>query len=93
MSRYHNTTNESNVFGFEAKAQSQDGLVLEFLQNWTDVWGKTFTCEDIHRTVLPDAPLTSARRAVSNLYKAGLLEQIGKVRGKYNRPIYLWRLK
>ena len=76
MKSFHNTTNESNVFGFEAKAQSQDDLVLAFLSQRV---GKTFTCEDIHNILLPDAPLTSARRAVSNLHKAGLLEQVGKV--------------
>ena len=87
--RYHNTTNEFNLGEYEGKAQSQDDLVLAFISQRP---GKTFTCEDIHNMILADAPLTSARRAVSNLHKAGLLEKVGKIKGKYKRPIYLWRL-
>ena len=92
MKSFHNTTNETDLFGFEAKAQSQDAIVLEFLQSRIN-FNPTFTCEDIHNILLTDAPLTSARRAVSNLFNAGLIEKVGKVQGKYKRPIYLWRLK
>ena len=90
MPHYHNTTKEFNWSDYEKKAESQDDKVLQFL---LERRGKTFTCEDIWRMVLPDAPLTSARRAVSNLHNAGYLTQVGKVPGKYKRPIYLWSLK
>jgi len=90
VKNYHNTTNEGpDLFNYQAQAKSQDETVLEFIKT---LGPKTFTCEDIHREVLPTAPLTSARRAVSNLHTEGHIEIVGKARGSYKRPIYLWRL-
>jgi response regulator of citrate/malate metabolism len=63
--------------------------VLEFFINNP---GLEFTAEDIHHHVLPEAPLTSARRAISNLQKEAKLIAAQQVSGQYGRPIYAWKL-
>jgi len=91
MKHYHNTTEEqADLFAYEQKAQSQDEQVFCFMKGLPSC---EFTCEEINEAVLPDAPLTSARRALSNLFKRGLIEKVRKVTGSYGRPIYVWRLK
>jgi len=92
MNNYHNTTAETdNLMQYEGQALTQDDAVFNFFNGMP---GIKFTCEDVHAMVMPNsAPLTSARRAVSNLYNQGIIEKAGKVQGKFGRPIYLWRLK
>ncbi len=88
---YHNTLDAggATLSIYKAKAEGQDALVLEFMQHNRRV---EFNCEDISRHVLPRAPMTSARRALSNLFRDGYIINTGKVKGHYNRPVYLWRL-
>ena len=53
-----------------------------------------FTPSAIRRMVLPDAPLTSVRRAMTNLTKDGLLEKTElKAEGIYGRPEHFWKYK
>lgn len=88
---YHDTTHvsEPDLFDYEAKAVSQDQLVFEFLKRNPIA---EVSCEEVNYLVLPDAPITSARRALSNLFKRGLVEKVRKVKGQYGRPIFVWRL-
>ena len=88
---YHNTLDAAgaSLKIYKAIAQGQDMLVLEFMQHNRRI---EFNCEDIKRHVLPRAPVTSARRALSNLFRDGFIINTGKVSGHYNRPVHLWRL-
>lgn len=76
---------------YEGNALRQDGKVLAHFKVNP---GKSYTAEDIHRIVLPSAPLTSARRSLSNLTSAGyLLKQVSKkIEGSYGRDICTWTL-
>lgn len=74
----------------EAKAATQEDLVLAMFRALP---GRLLTPEDVSRTVLHGAPLTSARRAITNLAKRGLLEKTSaRLRGAYGRPVHCWRL-
>lgn len=89
---YYNTT---RVRGhqlrlYELQAEFQDAKVLEFMENNPSFKA---SAEDIGRLVLPRAPRTSWGRALCNLTTLGLLEKTDhQVDGKYDRPIYTWRL-
>lgn len=93
MKSYHNTTeaSTSDLFEYEEKAKSQDEQVLDFMRSFPYL--VEITCQDIQFSVLPNAPLTSARRALSNLFKKGLIEKVRKTKGSYGRDIFVWRLK
>ncbi len=88
---YHNTLAAGGVKlrSYVAQAETQDAKVLEFMRHNARV---EFSCEDISRHVLPRAPITSARRSLSNLYRDGFIVTTGKISGHYNRPVYLWRI-
>jgi len=88
---YYNTTSETGagLANYKHKADSQDQQILDFFRSHQTTY---FTAETIHRMVLPNAPLTSVRRGISNLHKDGLLAKHTKVKGQYGRPIYLWKL-
>ena len=87
---YFNTTNEvENLPDYQNKALRQEIRVLGYFQSNPGRW---YTAEDISSYVLTDAPITSARRAISRLYKAGKLKRGAKKIGFYKRPIYYWGL-
>ena len=89
---YFNTTAEINpeLEIYESKASHQDQAARDFLQH---NFAEYFTAEQIHNMIMENAPLTSTRRALSNLFNAGLIEKGAKVQGMYSRPIYTWRWK
>ena len=93
--RYPDYFNTTAVAGRElatyvAQASSQNEKVREFMEHNP---GLVVTSEYITSVVLPRAPATSARRALTVLEKNGVLEQVDQVRGKYGRPIFTYRLK
>ena len=87
---YHNTTDLAgrDLSTATSRAGSQDLRVLLFFQHNSKF---AFSAEEIQRIVLPDAPLTSARRAVSNLCNLGKVEKVGTTNGQFGRPVYLWK--
>lgn len=90
-SSYHQTNSLtlSQVQTFSAIAGSQDEAVLKFFQANPGEWSP----ETIQERVLPNAPLTSARRSITNLTEAGQLIKLDKqVTGKFGRPVHLWTL-
>jgi hypothetical protein len=90
---YFNSTRlgDQEVRGYELKARGQNMKVLEFLQANPHL---VVTCEDVHNLVLPGAPETSPRRALTWLKKHGYIETVGKAMGKnWNRPIFQWQLR
>lgn len=88
QSSYHNTAGETREQSrvYEQVAQAQDDKILA-LMNFAATW----TADDIHRH-FPNMLLTSIRRALTNLSKAGYIEICGKKEGKYKRNVLVWRI-
>ena len=94
MNRSHfNTTHESGakLDDYEGKARSQEDLILGyFMLNYPHARSPSQVQE---RLGLHYVPLTSIRRAMTNLTTRGKLEKTDqKVKGQYGRPEYCWRL-
>ena len=48
---------------------------------------------EVWAAILPDAPITSVRRAITCLTDEGKLEKVNRQRPeRYGKPNYLWRL-
>lgn len=89
---HHNTTHESGdcLAGMERQASTQEIAILTFFRanNHRDGW----TPSEVFRRIDLNCPLTSIRRAMSNLTRAGQLVRTGIKRpGMYGRPEYAWR--
>jgi len=75
----------------EAQATRQEDRVLAFFHAHP---AQRYTPVEVHRRVLPEAPLTSARRALTNLTTAGHLEKCAEQRpGLFGKPNCTWRLR
>lgn len=74
-----------------AKAETQDAKILAFFKRNTN---KRFTPWQVHSFLFSIAtPITSVRRAMTDLTKAGkLVKTTGKKRGQYGELCYLWEL-
>jgi hypothetical protein len=89
---YHNTTGATgdHLRAYREAAAGQEADVLAFFAAHP---GRSFTPEPVQRRVMPRAPLTSARRAITNLTAKGLLVKTGETAtGKFGRPVRLWML-
>ncbi len=76
---------------YEDKANKQDKKILNFFECHHH---QSFTPADIHLVFGQQFPLTSIRRAITNLTKAGKLELTGETRkGLYGRENNTWKLK
>lgn len=89
---YFNTTGQAGdqLAEYRQAAASQEELIKHFFCQRP---GQEFTPSQL-TPVLPSAPLTSVRRALSNLTAQGVLEKTTKQRpGAYRRPEHFWRLR
>ena len=88
---YHNTTHSTGkkLGEYRAKAMTQEDKILQwFDKNYLSGW----TPSEIQYFVLPDAPLTSARRGMTNLTNEGkLIKTDRQKKGRYGRPEYTWK--
>ena len=90
---YFNTTHIRGqaLAAYEAKADDQERMIERFFFfNPTGEW----TPEDIfkHHPDFGGAPLTSIRRAFTNLQTRGIIFKTdNQIDGMYGRPIYTWR--
>lgn len=87
---YHNTNHESGetLDQSNKKAQKQDELILKFFQ---ENRGELFTPCQVHAEIGLNAPLTSIRRAITNLTDAGKLVKAGIQRkGLYGKMAHCW---
>lgn len=82
---------------YEAKASYQERMILAWYNRYSA--GKAHPPSYVYQELIDRAilsrktPLTSVRRAMSNLTKAGLLVKTGiKIAGPYGRDEYCWRL-
>ena len=87
---YFNTTHTDGqqLSQYRRAASSQDERIMQashvFPASPSVIWARVF-----NRTV----PLTSVRRAMTNLSNDGKLVKTGKqVNGHYGRPEYVWKL-
>ena len=93
LQRYHNTT---NLIGDilkqrEVRTSSQNGKILEFFQKSYSTWSPSEVMQAMN---LPGVPLTSYRRAITDLTKMGLLVKTDIKRpGMYGSDEYCWRGK
>jgi hypothetical protein len=91
--QFYNTTNERGAELARAVAATakQDELVLALFRKHAPV---ALSPSQAHRALATRAPLTSIRRAITNLTDANLLERTDvKVRGPYGRREHKWRVK
>lgn len=90
---YYNTNRESGMTLRDSKrrAYTQEERVHQFFQGHR---GELFTPDDIHTMVFEgQCPLTSVRRAMTNLTTAGYLEKLLiRRRGTYDKMVHTWRL-
>lgn len=91
---YYNTNKErgETLERSERKAQTQEEKILHWMQRFEKE--KLWTPEEIHYYVFSERPpLTSVRRAMTNLATRGLIERSkGMKMGKYGKMIHTWRL-
>lgn len=90
---YYNTTNSegAELRQYQAGADSQEARILEWLRGAANT--STFTPSEVHRRCFHGSvPLTSVRRAMTNLANAGQLSKTSEQRdGPYGRPEYAWK--
>lgn len=97
MASYHNTTNlEGNQLSlFQEQVNRQERIILNHMRRSSLC---EHTPEQIHTSLLFDlkgAPLTSVRRALSNLSKKGYLlkSETAHEKGNYGKPVHTWSIK
>ena len=93
MREYYNTNRESGdtLAPSVTQARNQRLTILAFFERHPDT---LFAPHEIQRRVLPTAPLTSVRRAMTNLTEEGRLEKTHEMeRGSYGKQVHRWRLR
>lgn len=92
MKSYHNTTESlgQELDKYEAKAKNQDEKILQFMKTG----GRPITPSAAWNWIFKGAvPLTSVRRAITNLTNDGhLVKTEAQVKGPYGRNEFVWRL-
>lgn len=92
LSIFHNTLDlpESDLKVRQLKAGSQNQKILAIFRNNPDEHYTPFEIWAVH---YPHAPLTSIRRAMTDLTKLGYLEKTKEKRaGEYGELNYCWKL-
>lgn len=89
---YYNTTHETGqtLALFKSKAASQEAAILNY---WRQHKTETFHPAQIQVRIesLSQAPLTSVRRAFTNLSKAGYIRKTdNQVKGPFGRRTHLY---
>ena len=88
---YFNTNRESGDILKQSisTARRQQTLVLSIFRSFP---GALLRPEDVHRHFGDHVPLTSIRRAITNLTQEGKLEKTPHMTfGKYGKKVHLWR--
>lgn len=89
---FYNTTNETNpeLKAYREKAMKQDDVIMLFFET---AFNPYYTPSEVWQGTLPNAPLTSIRRSITNLTDDGrLVKTQRKRKGLYGRPEYIWTL-
>lgn len=95
MSHFYNTTHAKGrqLKQYQQKAMSQEDEILRLLSGWDNwiicerIWEEIWNCKNV--------PLTSVRRAVTNLHNKGLIEKssVAIGMGLYGRKVYAYKFK
>jgi len=91
---YYNTTNESGqiLLDFNDKAIGLEKKILNIFRKYPGKKMTPFEVLSINGNI--NIPITSVRRAMSNLTKEDLLEKTNEKKpGRYGRPNYCWQIK
>lgn len=89
---YHNTNRETGAVLRESRstARAQQEVILEFFRSHP---GRHYSPDQIHQAVLPAAPITSVRRAITNFTDDGFLEKTAHmITGSWGKQVHTWRL-
>ena len=90
---YYNTTDERGapLRRYKRKAGTQRDRIAHLFER---SWAVSLSPSNVHNILFSDAvPLTSVRRAMSDLAQSGYLTRTGMlVDGPYGRREHLWRL-
>lgn len=94
---YYNTTNlkGSDLYRRIYQAEKQEDKVLAFFKYQEHMHpGSVWSPFEVLKLVFAETvPVTSVRRSITNLTKAGyLVKTTFKVMGPYGMPSYTWRL-
>ena len=87
---FFNTTNERQPerTTYEAKAVKQEDLILRLYKSMRE----PMSPDKVSRLLGDAFPITSVRRAITNLTGRGqLVKTTRKIQGRYGRPNYLWK--
>ena len=91
---FHNTNGSEGeeLVESQSDAKKQDEVILRFFRRHQ---GRLFSPPQVLLECgLPNTPLTSIRRAISNLTKSGYLEKTdNRVVGNYGKMNFQWKLK
>ena len=89
MEAYYDTNKEKDLAQSNNNAISQQIKILDFFKENMGYRSP----EDIQRLVLPKSPLTSVRRAMTNLTRSKhLVKTSHMVKGNYGKMVHTWRL-
>jgi hypothetical protein len=92
---HYNTTHETGdiLNKFQRKASSQERIVFGFFKRHPhEMFSPSQVAVHLYRE-LKHTPITSIRRAITNLTYPGSLRKTNvKIQGPYGRPEYCWRL-
>lgn len=88
---YHqtNAVSQTQLVDYETKARRQEDLIISILRRHP---AKVQNAEDLMLHFGNNVPITSVRRALTNLANEGTIEKCGQGVGAYGRPINLYRL-
>ena len=90
---YYNTNNEMGLTLKESDSNSnkQEDVILDFFKSNSHVTG--FAPHTINSLALPNVPITSVRRALTNLTDKGHLAKCDiMVKGNYGKMVHCWML-
>lgn len=90
---YVNTTDSTadELARYERQARTQEDRILAFFRSHEP--GAAFTPSQISIRVMPEAPLTSVRRAMTRLTgRKRLHRKLARRTGPYGRPEHFWTL-
>jgi len=89
---YHQTQvlTQTQLTDYEIAAKKQEGVILRIFRQHPL---KTMNAEDLIPHFGGEVPITSIRRALTNLSNDGLIEKCGQIPGTYGRPINLYRYR
>lgn len=97
MGAYHNTTATTGptLDRYESTAAAQEREIAALFRRLSRCNpGRLLTPSYVHELLHTTAPLTSTRRAITNLTNRGVLEKTAHQRpGPYGRPEHCWRLR